>query len=352
MFVRNRQALFFTIIMPVIIMSVFGLLGFDKVAKINIGYAVTAPPTAGTAAFIDQLKQVEAFDLHGGTEPDERQAIQDGDRSAVFIVPYDLVPDQPTGETHKITILTNAGDTQQAGIAVNVMQEFLNQANLAAAKAPILFGLDVQQINSNNLKYIDFLVPGIVALSLMQMSVFSVAFVFTNYKEKGILKRLLATPVKPSQFVAANVITRLIVAVVQAALLIAVGVLLFHAHVVGSYWLILLTSTIGAIMFLGLGFTISGISSTVETVPALANLVVFPMLFLGGTFFPLDVMPTWLQHIAKYLPLQYLSDALRQVMTKDVNFAAIQSDLLWMVGWSVVLVTLANITFGFEEKRI
>ena len=351
MFVRNRQALFFTLFMPIIIMTIFGLIGFDKVPKIDVGYALTAPPTAGTSAFIDQLKKIDAFSLHAGTERDERQAIDDGTRTVVFVIPYDLVPDQPDGKTHTITILTNAGEQQQASAVVGVMNQFLNQANLNITHTPILFNSDVQTVNSHNLKYIDFLVPGIVALALMQMSVFSVAFVFTDYKEKGILKRLLATPLRPYQFVVSNVITRLLVAILQAAILISVGVFIFHAHVVGSYWLILLAALLGSVMFLGLGFTISGMVSTVEAVPAVANLLVFPMLFLGGTFFPLSTMPNWLQHVAKYLPLQFLSDALRQVMTKGAGISAIRTDLYWLLGWSVLLVGLANYTFGFEEKR-
>jgi ABC-2 type transport system permease protein len=104
-------------------------------------------------------------------------------------------------------------------------------------------------------------------------------------------------------------------------------------------------------MFLGLGFTISGIAKTQESVPAFANLIVFPMLFLGGTFFPIDSFPTWLHHIATYLPLQFLSDALRQVMTKNAGLWDIRVDLFWMLAWAVVLIALANYAFSFEEKR-
>ncbi len=352
MFLRNRQAVFFTLFMPIMIMAVFGFIGFDKVPKIDVGYAITAPPTAGTTAFLEQLKKVEAFNLHPGTEMEERKAIEDGDRSVVFLIPYDLVPETADAGTRTITILNNAGDVQQSSVAIGVMNQFLSQANLAATQAPILFNLNVETINANNLRYIDFLLPGIVALAIMQMSIFSVAFVFTDYKEKGILKRLLATPIKPWQFVTANVITRLMVSVVQAIILILVGVFLFKAHVVGSVLLLLLAVILGATMFLGLGFALSGVAKTVEAVPAVANLIVFPMLFLGGTFFALDTMPNWLHTIAKYLPLTYLSDALRQIMTRDASFAMIQHDIYWMLGWAVVMVTLANFTFGFEEKRM
>ncbi|MBI4090003.1 MAG: ABC-2 transporter permease [Candidatus Kerfeldbacteria bacterium] len=350
MFVRNRQAVFFTLFVPIVIMTIFGLLGFDNVPKIDVG--VVQEP-ANQHVFSDQLKQISALDVHFGTEDDERARLADGDRAAVLLIPAavdqrQLTPLSPA----TITVLKNVGKPQEAGTVVSLVRQMLDQATLAAAQAPTLFQLDVQEVNARNLKYIDFLLPGIVALAIMQMAVFSVAFVFVDYKEKGILKRLLATPMKPFQFVSANVITRLLVAVVQAAILIVVGVLVFKAHVIGSYWLLLPSVILGGVMFLGLGFTISGLAKTVEAVPAIANLVVFPMLFLGGTFFPLDIMPTWLQSIVQYLPLTYLSDALRSVMTESASFTAISHDLFWMLGWSAVLVFLANLTFGFEEKRV
>ena len=352
MFLRNRQALFFTLFTPLIIMTIFGFLAFDRIPKVQLGVAVTAPPTEGTRQFVEQLKSVPAFDIHVDTESAERARIADGERSAVLIIPGDLFPESgpPTG-TKTMVFLTNSSDAQQAATAQSIVNQILDKTTLGIAGAPQLFALQTEDINTRDLKYIDFLLPGIVALSIMQMSVFSVAFVFADYKEKGVLKRLLATPMKPYQFVTSNVITRLLIAVLQGAILIAVGVLIFKAHVFGSYWLILLLIILGAIMFLGLGFTISGFANTVEAVPALANLIVFPMLFLGGTFFPIETMPDWLQNIAKYLPLTFLSTGIRDVMISEATFADVQSNILWMLGWAIVLVISANFTFSFEGKR-
>jgi ABC-type multidrug transport system permease subunit len=124
-----------------------------------------------------------------------------------------------------------------------------------------------EEINAHNLRYIEFLLPGLIALSIMQMAVFSVAFVFTQYKEKGVLKRLLATPMRPIHFVLSNAITRLLVSIAQAAIFIVLGLVLFGVHVVGSYLLLALAVILGAFMFLGLGFTISGLAKTTDTVP-------------------------------------------------------------------------------------
>ncbi|HEX9503134.1 MAG TPA: ABC transporter permease [Patescibacteria group bacterium] len=346
MFVRNRQAMFFTFFFPFFLMVVLGLINFDRPTKIDVSVVLTGPPNQGTGQFVSALKNISLFTVHEGIENTERQALIDDKRAAVFIVPQDLIPGPA-----KLTIVTNAGQPQNAATAVNIISGMLDKTALQLNHASNLFTIETQEVNTHHLKYIDFLLPGLIALSVMQMSVFSVAFVFVTYKEKGILKRLLATPMRPGIFVLSNVITRLIVTLIQTGIFITLGVLAFHAHVIGSYWLLFVIALFGSIMFLGLGFTISGLASTVESVPALANLIVFPMLFLGGTFFPIDSFPTWLQHIAKYLPLTFFSDAMRQVMTKGATFSTISHDLYWMAGWAVVMIFLANIAFSFEEKR-
>lgn len=355
MFVRNRQALFFTLFMPLMIMVIFGFVGFDKIAPIKLGI-VSANPTQSTQQFIEQLKNAPNMKLSFGTEQQMRASLKKNDLASVFIIPDALVPDPSEASAvpsiQTVTVLENVGQVAQAKTAETVMAQILDRTTIALARAPQLFDLKIEEVSVRSTKYIDFLLPGIVGMALMQMAVFSVAFVFADYKEKGILKRLLATPMQPHQFVTAQVVTRLLVALAQSAILVAVGVWLLHTHVYGSIWLIALVTILGSIMFLGLGFTISGFANTVESVPAIANLIVFPMLFLGGTFFPTDGMPNWLQHVVQYLPLQYLTHGLREVMANGAGISAISHDLYWMLGWSVVLVGLAVYTFRFEERRV
>ncbi len=339
MFVRSRQALFFSLFMPFVIMFIFGYIGFDKPPVIDVGL-VTHNPSAQTEQLITQIKGFPSFKISEGTLEEQQTKLNAGDLAVILAI-----------DGKSITAYENAGQMGQAQTVVSILNQFISAATIQSAHLQPFSVVDEQQVNAHNLRYIEFLLPGLIALSIMQMSVFSVAFVFTQYKEKGVLKRLLATPMQPFQFVAANVITRLLVSLTQGALFIAIGVILFHATIVGSYWLVALSILLGAIMFLGLGFTISGLSKTVDSVPAIANLIVFPMLFLGGTFFPVANMPGWLQVIAKILPLTYLSGSLRDVMTKGAGFTDIALDLGVMLLWSVILIFLATYTFSFQEKE-
>lgn len=353
MLVRNKQSLFFALFMPTIIMTIFGFIGFDKVPPTNVG-VVAVSPNAATQKLIAGLEEISAFKIYRGSEAEERAALEKGDRAAVVLMPDALLPDavaQTAPTKQDVRVLTNVSQQQQAGIVISVLTQMLDKTTLAVVQAPQLFEIKTEEINSQNVRYIDFLLPGIIAMSIMQMAIFSVAFVFVDYKEKGILKRLVASPLKPYQFVIANVSVRLVMALVQAAILMALGLYLLHAQVVGSYWLVGLVAFLGSLMFLGLGFTISGFARTVETVPAIANIVAFPMLFLSGVFYPVDAMPGWMQSIVQFLPLTYFAHALREVMTKGVGIGAIATDIYWMLGWAVVLIALANVTFSFEEKQ-
>ena len=349
MFLRNKQALFFTLFMPLFIMLIFGYIGFDKPTKFDVGLVVDSP-NAQTAEFIESIKQFPTFTIHEGTLVDERLELDEGNRAAILEVPNDLLPASASAE-REMTVYTNAGKAGESQAVVSILNQTITAMTLQSAGVEPIVSVKQETINANNLRYIEFLLPGLIALSIMQMSVFSVAFVFTQYKEKGVLKRILATPMKPIQFVVSNGITRLIISLIQAAIFISLGLILFKVHLVGSLLLVFLCVLLGAAMFLGLGFTISGLAKTTESVPAIANIVVFPMMFLGGTFFAVSNMPGWLQVIAKILPLTFFSGALRDVMTKGSGLGDIWFDILGMLVWGAILITLATITFRFQERE-
>lgn len=349
MFLRNRQALFFTLFMPLTIMVIFGLIGFDRVPTFSVGIIQGAPNTQ-TAQLISHIKTFPVLEVEDGSRTALMKKLTDGNLVAVLDIP-DTFIEPAASAPQTLTMYGNEGQQAQVQTVASLLSQYLDKTSLALAHAPTYFTLKQETVNARNLKYIDFLLPGLIAMSVMQMAVFSVAFVFVQYKEKGVLKRLAATPMRPEQFVAANIVTRLLVSLVQTAIFILVGIFVLKAHIVGSYLLVTLCVLLGALMFLGLGFAVSGVAKTVDTVPALANLLVFPMLFLGGTFFPLSSMPSWLQKFAQLLPLTHFSGALRDVMTNDASFRMIADDVAAMLVWAAILIAIAIVTFSFQERE-
>jgi len=350
MFLRNKQALFFSLFMPMMILFIFGSLDFDKPSKMSIGL-VTHSPTTPTAMFVSQIRSFKAFAIDEGTLDSQLKELRAGNRVAVLDVPDNLISIPAPADPPQLTVYVNDNQEMQVGTVLSILDQFADKATLYVAHVPPLFTINKQSTNAFNFRYIEFLLPGIIAMAVMQMSVFSVAFVFAQYREKGILKRLMATPMRPYQFVTANIITRLTMSVAQAVIFIVIGILSFHIHVYGAYWLLALCIVLGALMFLGLGFTISGLSKTVDTVPVLANITVFPMLFLGSVFFPTASMPFWLQPVADNLPLTFFAQSLRSVMNDGVGPMDIERQLIGMTVWAVLLITLATITFRFQDRE-
>src|SRR4029078_2556743 len=170
-------------------------------------------------------------------------------------------------------------------------------------------------IETLNITYIDFFIPGILAMSIMNAGAVGLSTAFVTYREKGILRRIKVTPFSLTSFILARITTTLIVAVLQAVVLIGLGYLVYGFTMRGNLFLVLITIIIGALAFLAIGFALSGIARNTEPTASYANLVTFPMLFLSGTFFPIDSLPTWLQGLTRLLPLRHLCAALRATMT-------------------------------------
>lgn len=362
MYLRNKQALFWALFFPLVIMTVFGLMNFDNMGKLKIG-VVNKSPSSAAKDFVGRLEKMEGMEITQGSEVDEQKALEKGDRDVVMVLPElffnsqtaqkaaaSPVPGQtPSDTAMPIDILINSGRPQQTQVAVSILKQIFNETENQLTQQPKIFVLETKNVDSRNLRYIDFLVPGIVALSVMQLAIFSLGFTIVNYKEKGIMKRLFATPLKPIDFILSQVFTRLVVSVVQLGILIGVAVVGFDVKIAGSLFILLVLVILGSLLFLGFGFALAGFAKTQDAVAALANIFVFPQMFLGSVFFPTESMPEWLQKIAGYLPLNYLADGIRQVTTQAGTWSDIQKDLIGLVVWIVIALFAALNLFRWRQ---
>ena len=261
----------------------------------------------------------------------ERQALVEGDRDLVIIIPPNF---SPSAAPVELEVLYNEGRPQEAQVGQVIIRQILDKLTFRLTGASRLFTIDAQPVNSRNLGLIDFLMPGIIALSIMQMGLFSVAFAFVQLKKQGILRRLLATPIQPASFLFAQVFTRLVVSIFQTLVIIGVAVLFFDVHLIGSIFAILALALIGGALFISMGFAISGWAKSEEVAAPVANIIALPMMFLSGVFFPWDAMPQILQTITDYLPQTYLAEAMRSVA---IDGATLWSQWLNLIGLGVWL---------------
>jgi ABC-2 type transport system permease protein len=185
-------------------------------------------------------------------------------------------------------------------------------------------------------------------MTIMQLGIFSVAFAFVSMKTTGMLRRIQATPTHPVNFVIAQAITRLIIGVLDVALLVGLGVVFFGFHLLGSLVLFMFFAILGTLVFLAFGFAVAGFAKDENAAAPIANIVSFPMLLLSGVFFPSTGFPTWLRAITDRLPLTYLVDALRSIANQGTPITQLGGDVLGLTIWGIVMFFVAVKVFSWE----
>jgi ABC-2 type transport system permease protein len=348
MFVRNRAALFFSLVVPLLIMLIFGVLNFGGTTEVSLGLVDQANNQASNV-LRTTLERTDAFELQAGDRDAELTELGEGHRDLVLVIPagFQLPPaDDPAAQ---LVAYTNAAKPQQAQVGGLLLNAVISQVILSAGQPGAPGGpvVRIEQLPGRDLGYIDFLVPGMLALTVMQLGLFSVAFGFVNLKRTGALRRLFATPTSPAYFLGAQVTSRLLIGLLQVLVLLGVG-LWFGLQLVGSVPLLLAVSVLGSIIFLAMGFAIAGWAKNEDQAAPVANLLSLPMTFLSGVFFPRDAMPDLLQRITEFLPLTYLSEALRRIANDGAGIADIGGDLLGLAVWAVIAFVVAVRLFSWE----
>src|SRR5437870_4212279 len=163
-------------------------------------------------------------------------------------------------------------------------------------------------------RYIDFLIPGLLGMNLMNSGMWGIGFALVEMRQRKLLKRFVATPMRRSDFLLALASTRLIMMLPQLGLLLGFGVLAFHMRIVGSWASILIISAIGSLAFGAMGLLTASRAEKIETASGLMNLVIMPMWILSGVFFSYERFPTVIQPLIKALPLTAFNDALRAIV--------------------------------------
>ncbi len=349
-YVRDRAALFWTLAFPLIFIFMFGFIFQEGgQSRLVLGWV----DDDGSAAAWELRN---AFTEQEGTEiaPESRDSalarMREGNLDGVIVVPAGYgeaiaAGTEGSGGPTPILVYSDPSQSNQTAAVYQSVQAVLGVINLGGR--PPLVIPQPETLQTENLNFISYFVPSMLGLSVMQVGIFA-AIPLVADREKLILKRLAATPLRRWQLVGSNVLMRLLIALVQAVIIIGVGVALFDVEIVGSFLLTALFVVLGAMAFLALGYVIASFAKTEDSANGMTSVVQFPMMFLSGTFFPLDEMPAFLQGIARVIPLTYLSDALRQVMVGGAAFAPLWVCALVLAGWLVACFAIASRTFRWQ----
>ncbi|MGA7906087.1 MAG: ABC transporter permease [Candidatus Sulfotelmatobacter sp.] len=190
-------------------------------------------------------------------------------------------------------------------------------------------------------RYIDFLIPGLLGMNLMNSGMWGIGFALVDMRQRKLLKRFVGTPMRRGDFLLAMMSSRLVLMIMEIALLLALGVVVFHMRVLGSLFAIVLLGAIGAIAFGGLGLLTASRAQKLESVSGLMNLVMMPMWIFSGVFFSYERFPAVIQPLIKALPLTALNDALRASILEGTPLSHQWSRLLVMGLWGGISFVLA-----------
>lgn len=236
-------------------------------------------------------------------------------------------------------------------LADNISQK-VNNAILGVRPAYAAFAPRPNDIKHvTEYKTIDFILPGQLGFSLLSAGIFGVAFLFFNLRQTMVLKRFFATPINRRNIVFGEAISRVLFQMITAIVILLIGHFAFGFTLIhGALTLVelLILSFLGLVVFMGMGFVVSGLAKSESSIPPLANLITLPQFLLSGTFFSIDVFPGWLQPICRVLPLTYLNEAMRKVAFEGAHLYECWKQLGVLAIWGVIAYSLAVKVFRWE----
>jgi ABC-2 type transport system permease protein len=346
-FTRDRAALFWTLAFPLIFVVLFGSIFSGGNNVRTVGFAdLDASPSASQLR--SAFASVQALKLVDGSEEELVARMKTGEISAVIVVPkgYAETVAAKTAPAD-VKVYTDPSQSSADAATRQLVGFVLSAVNQAASGQPPAVEPSFAPIQTSDLSFISYLVPSILGMSLMQLGVFSAVPLVAD-RQKLILKRLQATPLRRWQLVGSNVVMRLLIAIVQTAIIVGVGSTVYHVQVAGSWLLIGALILLGSLAFIALGYVIASFATTEDAANGMTSVVQFPLMFLSGTFFPIDAMPDALKTVARALPLTYLGDGLRQVMVEGTPFAPLWVCFAFLAVWLVVCFGIAARFFRWQ----
>ncbi|MCS7207191.1 MAG: ABC transporter permease [Dehalococcoidia bacterium] len=344
MLLRDRVALFWALLFPVVFVVGFGFFRFGEPPTSTVA-VVDHAQNGASQGFLAALGANPVLKLE--PYPDEeraRTALTQGDVRYALILPPEF---GRGGEASTVTMLYDRAQVT-APLVVGVVQRYVDEMNLHLIGAQRVLSLQAEPVQSRRLRYFDFVLPGLVGMAVMQFSIIGMAVGLAEARELKLLKRLQTTPLSVGTFFLARVLANMVLAGVQAGLLLAVGVLAFDAYIVprGLVWGIPLIM-VSNMIFLNLGFVAGAVSKTVNAASGLGNAIAMPMMIFSGVFFDTAGLPRVLAVMAQYLPLTPLIDSLRGMLLEAKPLWAYPVDLAILGGWMVVSAVLAVRLFRF-----
>jgi ABC-2 type transport system permease protein len=310
--------LFFTFAFPILFMLIFGLV-FSGGEDVNFKLGLVYDGDGGAGGMVVRsFEQIPIFDVSEGVLDDKLQELRDGDIRAVVVVPDDIEVNLEGADPADITVYYDPAHTSSAQVLLPVLRQVISEIDRQMTQRSVLF-----------------------------LGLFG-GLPLVEWREKKILKRLGAAPLNRATVVGSQVTYRLMLSVVQAIIIIVIARFAFNVQMVGNWFFLLGVLLLGTVTFISIGYFAVSRARTVEGAMPIVQVVQFPMMFLSGIFFPVDMMPDFMRPIMDAIPLSYLGDAFRQIMVDATPIHSLPVNIIVLAAWLVVSMVLAIRLFSWE----
>lgn len=351
-FFRDKVAIFFTVIFPLIFLFAFGgLFGSESSPEFSVAVFNHAESKIARQ-FVSSLQKSSIFKIEKEikTISKAKKRMSRSRLDAVIKLPKNFGRVSPGARFPSGTaiIIYSKNNKTGAQIMASILKARLKKINAHFVKVQPPFTVNLQALNVRGLSRFDYIFAGLLGFAIIGMGVFGPVNVFPELKKQGILRRLHTTPLKVWQYFVSTAFSQAAIGLVALAVFFAVGIFIFGLNVVGSIFVLVPFLIFSIISILGIGLAIGGWADNQSQAAPVANIIVFPMLILSGSFFPRFLMPDWIQTFAKYLPLTPVIDGARMIITQAAGFTELGPQLLLLTIWTVVVYGLAFHLFQWE----
>ncbi len=350
-FFRDKAALFFTFLFPLMFLFVFGSLNSGnanisfKIALLNRSDSSFAKDFVAKSQASQTLKvNKDITDFNTA-----RELMGRGEIDSIIELPKEFgIPNAKGVPSGDLIVYYQEATPQSGQTIAAVMQGILDGVNKTLGQPEPPLGVIQKSTATANLSPFDYVFSGLLGFTLVSVGIFGLANSMPAEKKTGAFKRLRASPITAAQLIFANLAHYLLIGIISVGLMIAVALLVFDFNMRGDWLNLAAFIVIGIILMFGFGLAVGGWAKNENQSAALSNIVAFPLMFLSGTFVPRFLMPGWLQDITAFLPLTPVIDGMRQIMTEGKTLFDLGPELGLIGIWIVVIYFIAIRVFRWE----
>jgi ABC-2 type transport system permease protein len=364
-FSREKSAIFFTIAFPIILILVFGTIFLNQDNPSFDLYVQDLDQTNSSAQLVETLDRNGKFKITT-VDPalDATQYAKDTKLNFVLVIPkgYEKalvrrlglvggIPNAAIRDPNASVTVTYIYDASASSTPtkIQLLQSGFAVVNQGMSGQPPFIRAAETSMLTTKFRFIDFFVPGIIAMSVMTSSLSGAVNMNAELRQKGVIRKLSTTPITRTDWILSNILYQFMLAVISALAILVVSYALFSVRLQINAWLFAFI-VLEVFAFGGIGMILTRVANEAESATAAANFIMFPMMFLSGSFFPLELMPGFLQTIARILPLYYVNEGLRAAMVSVDHTAALRYCAMIGVFATVVFVLGINTTKWDEGK--